>query len=185
MPKVMIFAGANGTGKTTLANSVLGKDIIYINADEIRRKERKSSMQAGRKAIESIAGFIRGEKDFAFETTMSGLTLNYTFALLEKHRYYIVVFYLFVYPRELLIERVRERIKKGGHPVAIDDILRRYYRSADNFWNRYRHNTHEWVVINNSESSYHDIAVGKRQQVQIKDKGEYDIFQEVVSYAEK
>lgn len=54
MPKVLIFAGANGSGKTTLANVIVSPSMRFINADEIKQKERLSDLLAGKKALSEI-----------------------------------------------------------------------------------------------------------------------------------
>jgi predicted ABC-type ATPase len=185
MAKVIIFAGANGTGKSTLANSALEKNTIFINADAIKVKDNKSSIEAGKKALLLTGSCIDKEKDFSFETTMSGLTLLNNFKLLKKAGYHIVIFYLFVYPVELLVERIKERVKKGGHDVELKDIVRRYYRSAHHFWNIYKNYSSEWAIINNNESRYRNITVGDKEKFEVIDDREFSIFQEVTKNAKK
>ncbi|MCX5700852.1 MAG: AAA family ATPase [Candidatus Omnitrophica bacterium] len=185
MPKVIIFAGANGSGKTTLAKSVLDKGAVFINADGIRDKERISPLSAGKKSLFLIQEHIRAGDNFSFETTMSGLTLVNNFRLLKKQEYAIVIFYLFVHPVELLIERIKERVKKGGHEVLPEDVIRRYYRSANNFWNLYRQFSNEWAIINNNESRYRNISVGDKNIFQVVDNQEFSIFEEVTKNAKK
>lgn len=138
MAKVLIFAGANGSGKTTLANTVIGSAIKFINADEIKDNEKLSDLDAGKKALKEIDLSISKRIDFAFETTMSGLGLFKRVKRLKSRQYSIVIFYLFVYPVNLLVERIKERVKKGGHDVRRKDIVRRYYRSTYNFWSLYK-----------------------------------------------
>lgn len=185
MPKVIIFAGANGTGKSTLANSALEKNITFINADAIKVKDNKGSIEAGKKALLLIGNCIEKEKVFSFETTMSGLTLLNNFDLLKKAGYHTIIFYLFVYPVELLIERIKERVKKGGHDVKEKDIVRRYYRSAHHFWNIYKSYSSEWAIINNNESRYRNIAVGDKERFEVIDKQEFSIFQGVTKNVKK
>lgn len=185
MPKVLIFAGANGTGKTTLANSVVQPGLRFIDADAIRDKERLSYVEAGKKAILSIDRCILKEINFSFETTMSGLVLKRRFECLKEKRYNIIVFYLFVYPVELLVERIKERVKKGGHPVEEGDITRRYYRSAANFWNIYKNYSSEWAILNNNEFQYKTVALGNNGIYSISDDIEFGKFKEVLKYAKK
>ena len=118
MPKVLIFAGANGSGKTTFAKSILEPGFIFINADDIKKEKNLSYLEAGKESLRLIDNSIAENKDFSFETTMSGIGLSKRFEKLKKEKYRITIFYLFAYPVELLIERIKERVKKGGHMVA-------------------------------------------------------------------
>lgn len=180
MPKVLIFAGANGSGKSTLANSILESDVEFVNADDIQRKEGLSDIEAGQKALKLIDLSISRKMNFAFETTMAGLGFGNRFERLKKAKYFIITYYLFVYPKELLVERIKERLKKGGHPVPVKDVIRRYKRSMQNFWTKYRFYANEWNIIGNNELEAKTIAVGNRDAFQILDKFEFNIFKEVL-----
>jgi len=180
MPKVLIFAGANGSGKTTLANTVLEPLLPFVNADEIKAKQGFSDFEASKRALLTIDSYISKDKDFSFETTMSGLGLQKRFKQFENKNYHIAIFYLFVYPVDLLKERIKERQKKGGHIIAEEDIVRRYYRSVKNFWNIYKKYAGEWAIINNNEFKYRNIAVGHKETFDIIDENEFKIFKEVL-----
>ncbi len=47
------------------------------------------------------------------------------------------------------IERVRFRVKNGGHNVPEEDIIRRYYKSIVKFWDEYRLIVDEWSLFFN------------------------------------
>lgn len=185
MPKVLIFSGANGSGKTTLANSVVESNMKFINADKIKDRYKFSYIEASKKAITLIDRCILKGVSFSFETTMSGLALRNKFEQLKQKKYHIAVFYLFAHPVELLIERIKERVKKGGHFVDDKDVVRRYYRSAVNFWSIYRYYADDWVIINNNECEYKNIIIGNKDIFSIIDNNEFGKFKEVFSYAKK
>lgn len=182
MAKVLIFAGANGSGKTTLASTVIGSATKFINADEIKDKEKLSDLDAGKKALKEIDLCVSKGINFAFETTMSGLGLFKRIKRLKNKQYFIVIFYLFVYPIDLLVERIKERVKKGGHYVSHKDIVRRYYRSTYNFWSIYKNYADEWAIINNNEFQYKNIVVGNKNKFQTFDEEEHKIFKEVLRH---
>ena len=131
MPKVLIFAGANGSGKTTLAATVVEPASQFINADSIRDTEGLSFIDAGKKALVTIDECILRNESFSFETTMSGLGLLKRFKRLKGKGYDITMFYLFAYPVRLLEERVKERVKKGGHEVRLFLFQYALYYRAD------------------------------------------------------
>ena len=185
MPKVLVFAGANGSGKTTLANSVVEPGQKFIDADAIRDKGSLSYVQAGKKAISLIDECISEGVDFSFETTMSGLALQKRFQRLRRKKYEIIILYLFVYPVQLLNERIKERVKKGGHFVSEEDINRRYYKSVANFWYRYRKYASEWAILNNNEFRYKTVALGNNGINSILDEVEFEEFKEVLKREKK
>lgn len=185
MPKVLIFAGANGTGKTTLANNTITAQMPFINADEIKLKEKLSDIDAGKKALFEIDSCITKHINFSFETTMSGLGIMKRFIHLKKEKYTIIIFYLFAYPVELLTERIKERIKKGGHEVLQRDIVRRYYRSVIHFWKDYKAYADEWIIMHNNEFRYKNIVVGKKNSFNVIDNLEHKRFMEILEYAER
>ncbi len=182
MPKVLIFAGANGTGKTTLANEIVERKSRFINADHIMDRKKVSSVKAGKETLRLIDKSISKRINFSFETTMAGLGLLRRFKKLKQGKYKVVIFYLFAYPVELLVERVKERVRKGGHPVVYKDIVRRYYRSVRNFWDIYRFYSNEWVIINNNEFKYENIVTGSKGKFYIIDPIKFGEFEEVLQY---
>ena len=182
MPKVFIFAGANGSGKTTFAKSILEPGFIFINADDIKKEKNLSYLDAGKESLCLIDRAILENKDFSFETTMSGIGLSKRFERLKKEKYHVAIFYLFAYPVELLIERIKERVKKGGHMVANEDVIRRYYRSAYNFWNKYRFYASEWSIIHNNQLESENIAVGSNGNFNVINDAEFNIFSEAVNH---
>ena len=79
--KLIIFAGANGSGKTTAAKELLPRIGVpeFVNADEIARglspfNPEGQTTQAGRLVLGRIDTLIRHGENFAYETTLSGLT---------------------------------------------------------------------------------------------------------------
>jgi predicted ABC-type ATPase len=185
MPKVIVFAGANGSGKSTLAATLLERGLPFINADEIKKREKLSFIDAGNAALERIDSRIFQRKDFAFETTMSGLGLLRRFQALKKQRCEIIIYYLFAQPVELLIERVAERVKKGGHAVSREDIIRRYYRSLANFWFTYKSFAGEWFVNDNNDRDCRNIIIGSGNSFEVVDIARFADFKEALNYAGK
>ena len=62
------------------------------------------------------------------------------------------------------MERVAERVSKGGHNIPQDIIVRRYYEGIDNLFNIYMPIVDTWVLVNNSETPRSIIASGGKDQ---------------------
>ena len=81
------------------------------------------------------------------------------------------------------VQRIRLRVKLGGHFVPDDDVARRYYRSKANFWNTYKNLADEWVMIYNStdeEPQRVAIGTGKNFVVELE-----NLFHEFINDFEK
>lgn len=70
LPEIIIFAGPNGSGKTTITR--MARTIgVYINADDIKRSSLCSDLEAAVKAEELREEMIEKGEDFTFETVIS------------------------------------------------------------------------------------------------------------------
>lgn len=69
-PEIIVFAGPNGSGKTTVTK--LAKVIEpYINADEIKRTNYCSDLEAAQFAEKMREDCVAQNKSFTFETVLS------------------------------------------------------------------------------------------------------------------
>lgn len=76
-------------------------------------------------------------RNFAFESTLSGLTYASMLADAKKAGYRIRIAYLWLPHVRLSLRRVRQRCLKGGHDVPASDVRRRFVPSLVNFFRRY------------------------------------------------
>ncbi len=69
-PEIIVFAGPNGSWKSTITK--LAKIIEpYINADDIKKANLCSDLEAAQKATELREKFVNEKKSFTFETVLS------------------------------------------------------------------------------------------------------------------
>jgi predicted ABC-type ATPase len=81
-PRCIIIAGPNGAGKTTFAREFLPKDagvVHFVNADLLAAgvsplKPQLAALNAGRLFLCELDRLAKARQDFAFESTLSGLT---------------------------------------------------------------------------------------------------------------
>lgn len=150
-----IIAGANGSGKSTLANVLLKeKQLEFLNADEIAKEISpdaidKVPISAGKLYFQRLKEFFKENKSFAIETTLSGNNIIRIIEQARKQNYKIILVYTFLPNCTTCIERVRKRVQNGGHNVPEADIIRRYYKSIVNFWEKYRFIVDEWSMFYN------------------------------------
>ena len=63
---------------------------------------------------------------------------------------------------ELAIERVKLRVKKGGHNIPVNVIERRYKNGIKNLFEIYIPLCDEVIVVDNSDTKYDLIAEGNK-----------------------
>lgn len=135
-PTLIIFAGANGSGKTTAARVLLPKLKVkeFVNADEMARglspfNPSGQALKAGRLVLERIAELVESKQNFAIETTLSGKTLERLVKVASDCGYHIEMHYIFCADVRINISRIKRRVEQGGHNVPSKDVRRRYWRS--------------------------------------------------------
>lgn len=167
-----IICGPNGAGKTTASYSVLPKILHckeFVNADEIARglspfNPESVAIEAGRLMLSRIKDLLSKNESFSIETTLA--TRSY-FRLIEKaHQqgYEVTLLYFWLKSPEQAMERVAERVSKGGHNIPRDIIVRRYYEGIDNLFQIYMPIVDTWILVNNSETPRSIVASGGYNQ---------------------
>ena len=58
--------------------------------------------------------------------------------------------FLWLRSEDVAVERVKERVRLGGHDVPENDIRRRYQRGIINFFDLYQQLAQSWNVYDNS-----------------------------------
>lgn len=144
MRKLYLFAGTNGVGKSTLYLDGVGPSIensVRINADEIARekgwdwRDPKTNAKALLLETKKLQKVLKTGQDINLETTLAGheKTIVKLLGRIKKNNYQIVLLYVGVSSPDIAVERVKERVAKGGHGVPEELIIKRYYESFDNF----------------------------------------------------
>lgn len=192
-PRFRLFAGPNGSGKTSLFNFLKEQSFIhteiYVNADSIEQKlaetfrfsfnayrvkvsesdfknhikqsgilrkindtsfidklEVKSgilNMNIRKKELNSyVASFIASflaeklletKQSFCYETVLSHPSKINLMKIAARQGYKTYLYFIFTDTWRLNIERVKQRVKLGGHDVDDKKIEQRYFRSLKLF----------------------------------------------------
>jgi predicted ABC-type ATPase len=156
--KIVIIAGPNGAGKTTFAREFLPREAgidFFVNADLIAAglspfAPGAADIRAGRLMLEDIASHVRRRENFSFETTLSGRRYAGMIPRWQSMGYRIKLVFLYLTDVMVAIERVRVRVKQGGHNIPEDIIRRRYEAGWKNFQEVYKGLVNAWVLYDNS-----------------------------------
>lgn len=158
MPNVVVIAGPNGAGKSTTAPGLLREVFAlekFVNADTIASglsafDPESVAFGAGRLMLMRLRELAASRADFAFETTLASRTFAPWLRRLQMEGYLVHLIYLWLPSADLAVERVAERVRRGGHAVPEVVVRRRYERSLDNFFNSYRPLADSWLMLDNS-----------------------------------
>ena len=132
MKKYVVIAGVNGAGKSTLYQLYEEfKDMPRINVDEIVRdignwENPMDVFAAGKIAVKNINQYLEEGITFNQETTLCGNSIIRNILKAKEYGYYIELHYVGVESAEIAKERVKYRVKQGGHGIPDADIERRY-----------------------------------------------------------
>ncbi|HEX2946395.1 MAG TPA: zeta toxin family protein [Clostridia bacterium] len=125
-PVLMVFAGPNGSGKTTVSNSlpVFG---TYINADDLKKEYDLTDMEAAQQAEVLRNELLKRGMDFSFETVLS---TERNLLLMQKAKdcgYEVQCIYVLTCDENINVARVKMRHASGGHDVPEEKIRKRYH----------------------------------------------------------
>ncbi|MFZ1100175.1 MAG: zeta toxin family protein [Steroidobacteraceae bacterium] len=100
-----------------------------------------------------LAALAAAHVDFAFESTLSGVSYAGRLAAWKEQGYRIEVVYLRLKSPQLALRRIAARVRQGGHDVPRTDVFRRFERGWEHFVHTYRPLADEWAVYDNSGES--------------------------------
>ena len=163
---LFIIAGCNGAGKTTASYTILPEIMNckeFVNADEIAKglspfQPEKVVFEAGRLMIKRINELLKGNESFAFETTLS--TRSYRSKILEAKRsgYAVTLLFFWLNNVKLAKERVKTRVKEGGHNIPEKVIERRYFKGIYNLFDLYLPIVNDVLIFDSSCGKQEFIA---------------------------
>ncbi len=135
-PSCSLLAGPNGAGKSTIF-SLIDLPGIFINADEIAARidpaqPANAALQAGREALRLLDEAFLAHESFVYETTLSS---HQSINVLRRARmsgFRTQLVFVALQQVDLHVQRVRDRVLKGGHHIPEAVIRRRYDVAFDN-----------------------------------------------------
>jgi len=144
-PTIYIVAGPNGAGKTTFATSFLpafAQCREFLNADLIAAglspyQPESQAVRASQLLLERIQELVAARSSFSFETTLAAR--SYRQAILKWHElgFKVVLYFLWLPNADAAVDRVAQRVRKGGHNIPDEVIRNRYQRGLANLFQLY------------------------------------------------
>lgn len=178
MSDIVVISGANGAGKSTLAPYLLRDTfgiLEYVNADTIAQglsafSPERFAIEAGRLMLRQLKLLALQKKDFAFETTLASKFYGKWLKGLQQRSYEFHLVFLYLQSAELAIERVRERVRIGGHNIPEDVIHGRYKNGLRNFFEIYQPIANSWRFYDVSGDNPVLVAYKAEKELQISKK---------------
>ena len=141
-PSLIIIAGPNGSGKTSLTSQLLKHEwiegCVYINPDNVAKEEfgdwnlPSSVLKAAKRATELRYQCLENGESLIFETVFSAEE-KVDFLIKAKEKgFFIRLFFVGTNHPSINASRVARRVMEGGHEVPIQKIISRFSKSILN-----------------------------------------------------
>lgn len=168
--KIFIIAGPNGAGKTTFAKFFLKNypNIThYLNADILASgiaplQPELAAVEAGRILLGQMEHLTANKASFAFETTLSAKNYLNRIRTWKELGYDVQLVFLGLPNAIFAINRVKQRVKQGGHHIPEAVIRRRFARGLSNLED-YKKLVNAWQIYDNSASVTVLVEEGKNE----------------------
>lgn len=141
-PELIIIAGPNGSGKTTVTRQFLhhewSEGVLYINPDQVAEEKfegwnnRDAILKAAKYCTELREKCLNEHKSFVFETVFSAQDKIDFLMRAKAAGFFIRLFFIGTSSPTINASRIAKRVIEGGHDVPITKIISRYQKSMIN-----------------------------------------------------
>ena len=163
-----IISGCNGAGKTTASYTVLPEVLDckeFVNADEIARglspfNPESVVIEAGRLMLQRIEDLLSKEESFSIETTLATKSYINLVRRAQEKGYTVRLLFFWLNSPDLALQRIAERVAKGGHNIPEPIVRRRYVTGISNLFRLFMNEVDSWEIYDNSKYPAIQIARG-------------------------
>ncbi len=163
-----IISGCNGAGKTTASYTVLPEVLHckeFVNADEIAKglspfNPGSVAIEAGRLMLQRIEFLLEKEETFSLETTLAAKSYINLVRRAQAKGYTVRLLFFWLNSPELALQRIAERVAKGGHNISKPIVRRRYVTGISNLFRLFMNEVDSWEIYDNSKYPAIQIARG-------------------------
>lgn len=141
-PVLIIIAGPNGSGKTTVTSKILKhewlEDSVYINPDQVAQERFGdwNSPEAVRQAAVYCADWrercLAEHKSMIFESVLSAPDKVDFVQRAKAAGFFVRLFFVCTASPTINAARIAKRVMEGGHDVPIAKVISRYNKSIVN-----------------------------------------------------
>jgi predicted ABC-type ATPase len=137
MRRLIVCAGANGAGKSSLRDHGTDAVEIEVDPDRIARamspdNPRGVDAEAGREALRLFDEALARGASLSLETTLAGRGVLGRMAAARAAGFAVELLNVALADADTHVARVEERVRRGGHWIAPDVIRRRVERGLEN-----------------------------------------------------
>lgn len=139
---LIVIAGPNGSGKTTITKEVLQsdwlEDAVYINPDNVAQEKfgdwnaPEAVLAAAKFCAQLREECIEANRSLIFETVLSAPDKIEFIKRAKEKGYFVRVFFIATSTPSINAARIAQRVMEGGHDVPINKIISRYIKSIAN-----------------------------------------------------
>lgn len=141
-PELIMIAGPNGSGKTSVTQKFLHHEwadgTVYINPDQVANDKfgdwnsQDAVLKAANYCREWRERCIQDRESFVFETVFSAEDKIDFLIRAKEAGFFIRVFFISTNHPSINAARIAKRVMEGGHDVPIRKIISRYAKSIIN-----------------------------------------------------
>ena len=161
-PVLIVIAGPNGSGKTTITSRVLQhdwlEDSLYINPDNVAQhmfgdwNNQEAVLKAAQYCQEQREECLKNKHSMIFETVMSTDEKINFIQRAKEAGFFIRLFFVGTSSPTINASRIAARVMKGGHDVPIAKIISRYAKSIINCGIASQYADRTYVYDNSTDS---------------------------------